>query len=71
MPKFSYIAIESASGKDKKGVIESASAEQAAHELKAMGLLPTAVNPAGAGGLRVGAKPAGKTGAASTAPRRR
>jgi type IV pilus assembly protein PilC len=66
MPKFSYIAIESASGKDKKGVIESASAEQAAHELKAMGLLPTAVNPAGAGGLRVGAKPAGKTGAAST-----
>ena len=65
MPKFSYIAIESASGKDKKGVIESASAEQAAHELKAMGLLPTAVNPAAAGGLRVGTKPAGKAGAAS------
>ncbi len=58
MPKFSYIAIESASGKDKKGVIESASAEQAALDLKAMGLLPTSVNAAG-GGLRA---PAAKTG---------
>jgi type IV pilus assembly protein PilC len=57
MPKFSYIAIESASGKDKKGVIESSSPEQAALDLKAMGLLPTAVNPAGAG-LRLGAKSA-------------
>lgn len=65
MPKFSYIAIESASGKDKKGVIESATAEQAALDLKAMGLLPTAVNPA-AGGLRVGAK-AGKPGATGAA----
>ncbi len=54
MPKFSYIAIESATGKDKKGVIDSSSAEQAALDLKAMGLLPTAVNPAG--GLRAGAK---------------
>lgn len=67
MPKFSYIAIESASGKDKKGVIESVSAEQAAQELKAMGLLPTAVNPA-AGGLRIGAKPAGKPGSSSSDP---
>lgn len=47
MPKFSYIAIESASGKDKKGTIESASAEQAAIDLKGMGLLPTAVNLVG------------------------
>ncbi|MFO0207400.1 MAG: hypothetical protein ACK54L_14885, partial [Betaproteobacteria bacterium] len=52
------IAIESASGKDKKGVIESASAEQAALDLKSMGLLPTSVTAAG-GGLRV---PAAKTG---------
>lgn len=54
MPKFSYIAIESSSGKDKKGTIESASAEQAAIDLKAMGLLPTSVTPFG--GLKLGAK---------------
>lgn len=65
MPKFSYIAIESASGKDKKGVIESATAEQAALDLKAMGLLPTAVNAAA--GLRVGAKPGAKAGASADA----
>jgi type IV pilus assembly protein PilC len=61
MPKFSYIAIESATGKDKKGVIDSSTAEQAALDLKAMGLLPTAVNPAG-GGLRLGAKTPAKGG---------
>jgi type IV pilus assembly protein PilC len=60
MPKFSYIAIESASGKDKKGVIESATAEQAALDLKAMGLLPTSVSAAGAG-LRLGAKTSSKS----------
>jgi type IV pilus assembly protein PilC len=54
MPKFSYIAIESSSGKDKKGTIESATAEQAAIDLKAMGLLPTSVTAAGA--LKLGAK---------------
>ncbi|MEN9841767.1 MAG: hypothetical protein RL376_1567 [Verrucomicrobiota bacterium] len=59
MPKFTYIAIESSSGKDKKGAIESASAEQAAIDLKAMGLLPTSITPA-AGGP---AKPASKSGA--------
>ncbi len=46
MPKFSYIAIESASGKDKKGTIDSASAEQAALDLKGMGLLPTSITAA-------------------------
>lgn len=49
MPKFSYIAIESATGKDKKGSIESATAEQAALDLKAMGLLPTSITAASAG----------------------
>ena len=62
MPKFSYIAIESATGKDKKGVIDSNTAEQAALDLKAMGLLPTAVNLAGGGGLRLGAKAGPKSG---------
>lgn len=65
MPKFSYIAIESASGKDKKGTIESATAEQAAIDLKAMGLLPTSVTAAGQ--LKLGAKapaPKGSSGGA-------
>src|SRR4051812_959658 len=48
MPKFTYSAIESASGKEKKGVVESASSEHAAAELKAMGLIPTALAPEGA-----------------------
>jgi type IV pilus assembly protein PilC len=58
MPKFTYIAIESATGKDKKGIIESASSEQAALELKNQGLLPTSVVAAGAG-FKMGAKMAG------------
>jgi type IV pilus assembly protein PilC len=52
MPKFTYSAIESASGKEKKGVVESASSEQATAELKAMGLIPTALAPEGGSGLR-------------------
>lgn len=43
MTKFTYSAIESSSGKEKKGVIESASPEQASAELKAMGLIPTSI----------------------------
>ncbi len=49
MPKFSYTAIESTSGKEKKGTVESATPEQASIELKAMGLLPTSLAPDGAG----------------------
>ncbi|CAM2790357.1 type II secretion system F family protein [Rariglobus hedericola] len=58
MPKFTYSAIESASGKEKKGVLESASSEQASAELKAMGLIPTALAAEGSGGpkLSAGAK---------------
>jgi type IV pilus assembly protein PilC len=47
MPKFTYSAIESASGKEKKGVVESGTSEQAAAELKAMGLIPTSLAPEG------------------------
>ncbi len=61
MPKFTYIAIESSSGKDKKGSIDSASAEQAAIDLKAMGLLPTSITLAGAA-----AKQPSKSGAKGT-----
>lgn len=60
MPKFTYSAIETASGKEKKGTVESASSEQAAAELKAMGLIPTALTPegsaSGASGIALGAK---------------
>lgn len=65
MPKFTYLAIDSATGKDKKGVIESASSEQAALDLKGQGLMPTSVVAAGAG-FKMGAKMA-KPDAAGTA----
>ncbi|MFH1497856.1 MAG: type II secretion system F family protein [Verrucomicrobiota bacterium] len=59
MPKFTYNAIDSSTGKDKKGMIEAATQEQAAAELKAQGLLPTQIMAEGnAGGLRVGTKKA-------------
>ncbi len=48
MPKFNYSAIESASGKEKQGYIESVSSEQASADLKAMGLIPTALAVEGA-----------------------
>jgi len=66
MPKFTYIAIESTTGKDKKGSIESATAEQAALDLKTMGLLPTSVTAATGSGFKMGAKtaaPGGKSDA--------
>jgi len=49
MPKFTYTAIESTSGKEKKGTVESATPEQASIDLKAMGLLPTSLAAEGAG----------------------
>ncbi|HTJ77607.1 MAG TPA: type II secretion system F family protein [Rariglobus sp.] len=48
MPKFTYTAIESASGKEKQGTVESATPEQASSDLKAMGLLPTSLTAEGA-----------------------
>lgn len=68
MPKFTYIAIESSSGKDKKGSIDSSSAEQAAIDLKAMGLLPTSITPA-VGSAKQPAKGAGKTADTVSAPK--
>jgi type IV pilus assembly protein PilC len=65
MPKFTYLAIDSATGKDKKGVIESASSEQAALDLKGQGLMPTSIVAAGAG-FKMGAKMA-RPDAAGTA----
>jgi len=59
MPKFTYSAIDSSTGKDKKGMIEAVSQEQAAIDLKAQGLLPTQIMAEGnASGLRVGTKKA-------------
>ena len=43
MTKFTYSAIETGSGKETKGIVESASPEQASAELKAMGLIPTSI----------------------------
>jgi type IV pilus assembly protein PilC len=57
MPKFTYTAIDSATGKDRKGVIEAPTTEQATIELKAKGLLPTQIMGEGnASNLRLGAK---------------
>lgn len=56
MPKFTYSAIESASGKERKGVVESSTSEQAAAELKAMGLIPMSLAPESGSGLRPAAK---------------
>ncbi len=64
MPKFAYTAIESATGREKKAVIESASSEQASHDLKALGLLPTSITAAaGAVAFKVPAKAAPKVAA--------
>ncbi|MBC7956218.1 MAG: type II secretion system F family protein [Cytophagales bacterium] len=54
--KFAYTAIESTSGKEKKGSIDSTSPEQAAVDLKAMGLFPTALAADTGGGAAVKAK---------------
>lgn len=66
MPKFNYTAIESATGKDKKGYIESATAESATAELKARGLLPTQLVPEGGVTHRLGARKAALTGSTDT-----
>ena len=75
MTKFTYSAIETASGKERKGIVESVSAEQATAELKAMGLIPTsiAVDIASAKSVAVSKKdvrktagPAGKSASGSS-----
>lgn len=68
MPKFTYTAIDAATGKDRKGVIEAASSEQATIELKARGLLPTQIMGEGnASALKLGAKKTTKHNAGSGA----
>jgi len=63
MPKFTYTAIESASGKEKKGTVESVSSEQASIDLKAMGLLPTSLAAEGSDKFQKNdGKKAGKAG---------
>lgn len=72
MPKFAYTAIESSTGREKKAVIESASSEQAVLDLKALGLLPTAISAAGAAAYKAppksAAKASPKTGAKGFTP---
>lgn len=77
MPTFNYTAIESASGKEKLGSLESPTVEQAAADLKAMGLFPTAVVPAQSGGavptkpkLRSTAPAPSSSSSGGAAPRR-
>lgn len=63
MPKFSYTAIDSASGAEKTGSIESSSAEQAAIDLKMRGLFPTGMTAeAGAAAAKNPSRAAGKVG---------
>jgi len=78
MPKFTYTAIESATGRESGGTVDSANAEQAAADLKARGLLPMTLTaeagPAAAApssGKRKAPPPAepGQTGAQTKKPR--
>ena len=69
MPKFAYTAIESSTGREKKAVIEASSSEQASHDLKALGLLPTSITAAtGAVAFKVPSKAAPKTAGKPGAP---
>jgi type IV pilus assembly protein PilC len=68
MPKFAYTAIESATGREKKAVIDSASSEQAALDLKALGLLPTSITAAAGGPFKLPPKAAPKAGAKAFVP---
>lgn len=56
MPRFTYSAIDGVSGKERRGVLEGGSPAQAAAELKAQGLYPTAlvVEPAAGADVPVG-----------------
>lgn len=70
MPKFSYVALDSA-GKEKKGELEVASQNDAITALKNMGMYPTKINPvaakASAKKSAKGGRPA-KVGAAGKKP---
>ncbi len=68
MPTFNYTAIESASGQEKRGSLDSPTADQAAADLKAMGLFPTSV-VAGSTEAPVKTKPKLRTVAAAPVPK--
>ncbi|HVU22799.1 MAG TPA: type II secretion system F family protein [Opitutus sp.] len=74
MPSFAYTAIEAATGRERSGTVDSASAEQAAADLKARGLAPMTLAVATAGatkppakGPRGGARP-GRAGGKAASP---
>lgn len=64
MPKFAYIAVDSA-GKETRGTIEAPNQAQAVAKVRSQGLFPTAIGAAG--GSEGGAAPAAKGGAAAAA----
>ncbi len=64
MPKFAYIAVDSA-GKESRGTIEAPNQAQAVAKVRGQGLFPTAIGVAG--GTEGGA-PAAAAGAKKTAP---
>ncbi len=61
MPKFAYIAVDSA-GKESRGTIEAPNQAQAVAKVRSQGLFPTAIGAAGgeSGGAKSSAKPASK-----------
>ncbi|MDD4103358.1 MAG: type II secretion system F family protein [Kiritimatiellae bacterium] len=65
MPKFAYIAVDSA-GKESRGTIEAPNQAQAVAKVRSQGLFPTAIGAAGGdgGGSKPAAKPAAKKAAA-------
>jgi type IV pilus assembly protein PilC len=63
MPKFAYIAVDSA-GKESRGTIEAPNQAQAVAKVRGQGLFPTAIGAAGgAEGGGAAAKPAARKGA--------
>lgn len=65
MPKFAYIAVDSA-GKESRGTIEAPNQAQAVAKVRSQGLFPTAIGAAG--GDSGGAKPAAKSASKKPAP---
>ena len=49
MPEYDWRAVEAAGGRMASGRLEAASPEQALRQLQQRGLVPVAVQPAGAG----------------------
>ncbi len=69
MPKFAYIAVDSA-GKESRGTLEAPNQAQAVAKVRSQGLFPTAIGAAGGADAGGAAKPSGAAGAGAkkTAP---